>query len=293
MRAERLYPRQDLSHLTNLEVKVPPGKRLLHSDLLQKFIIGLALAGVWEAAADYIHHHIRHGQMLFPKFSATVITLGQLLGTAEFWSIIGLTVAVLLACFVIGAGLAFAFSALSITTRAGCNFLELVVPPMSSLPAVALISAAILAFKSNLTGTVFVVSQAVFWTVLAATHQGFTQVESVLKQVGQNYGLSNTAYVCKILVPAALGSIITGTRLGIARAFQAFVAVELVLGSVYGSGALGFFIAQAKNDYNPPLVYAGLFTIMIISFLIDYVAFGYIEKKTIIKWGIKNLDNKK
>ena len=116
MRAERLYPRQDLSHLANLEVKVPPVKRLLHSDLLQKIIIGLALAGAWEAAADYIHHHIRHGQMLFPKFSATVITLGQLLGTADFWSIIGLTIAVLLACFTIGAGLAFAFSALSITT---------------------------------------------------------------------------------------------------------------------------------------------------------------------------------
>jgi NitT/TauT family transport system permease protein len=293
MKVERIYQRQDLSHLANLEVKVPPGKRLLHSNLLQKLIIGLALAGTWESAATYIHNNIRHGNMLFPKFSDTVIILGQLLGTGDFWSIIGLTIAVLLACFAIGTMLAFAFSALSITTRAGCNFLELVVPPMSSLPAVALISAAILAFKSNLTGTVFVVSQAVFWTVLAAIHQGFTQVDSVLKQVGQNYGLSKTAYVFKILVPAALGSIITGTRLGISRAFQAFVAVELVLGSVYGNGALGFFIAQAKNDYNPPLVYAGLFTIMIISFLIDYVAFGYIEKRTIIKWGIKNIDNKK
>ncbi|MBX7147249.1 MAG: ABC transporter permease subunit [Alphaproteobacteria bacterium] len=263
-------------------------KQLFKSDTCQRLIILLIIGMIWQIFALYIHHNVRNGHLLFPTITETIEVFADLITTQEFIGKILLTIYILTYCFFIGSILAFIFSTISITSHIGRNVIELIAFPMSSLPAVALISAAILAFKSNFTGTVFVVSNAVFWTVLAATHAGFTHVPKTLKMVGQNYGLNPILQVFLILFPASLPSILTGLRLGISRAFQAFVAVELVLGSVSGKGALGFFIAEAKNNYQPPLVYAGLFAILFISWIIDAKLFGWIEKRTVIKWGMKN-----
>ncbi len=270
------------------EVHISPLNRFFKSDLFQRIVILAMIMLVWQGLALYIHSSIHNGNLLFPTIIDTMSELGKLLFTIEFLNQIWLTVLILAVCSVIGIILGFLFAGFSISTRIGYNFLELIAPPMSSLPAVALISAAILAFSSNLSSMIFVVSNAVFWTVLASTHAGFTHVPETLRRVGQNYGLSSINFVRYILFPAALPSILMGIRLGISRAFQAFVAVELVIGSVYGGGALGFFIAEAKNNYQPPLVYAGLFAIMLISYVLDNQLFGYIERKTIIKWGMKS-----
>jgi NitT/TauT family transport system permease protein len=263
-------------------------QRFLKSDAFQRMLILCAIMLLWQLLALYIHHNVHNGELLFPTITATLAELKRLLISIDFLKQIMLTVCILLLCAFIGIVFGFLFSAFSISTRIGFNFLELIAPPMSSLPAVALISAAILAFSSNLTSIIFVVSNAVFWTVLASTHAGFTHVPQTLRRVGQNYALSPIRFVRYILFPAALPAILMGIRLGISRAFQAFVAVELVIGSVYNGGALGFFIAEAKNNYQPPLVYAGLFTIMFISYILDNQLFGWIERRTIIKWGMKS-----
>ncbi len=266
----------------------PLWKKIIFSDVFQKMILLVMVLAVWQIVALLVHRYIHNGHLLFPTVNDTFSEMVQLFTSIDFWKKIGLTLAILGVCALIGIVFGFIFSALSIANRLAYNLLELLASPMSSLPAVALISAAILAFSSNLSSVIFVVSNAVFWTVLASTHAGFTHVSLILKRVGQNYGLSPLKLVRYVLFPAALPAILMGIRLGISRAFQAFVAVELVIGSVYGNGALGFFIAEAKNNYQPPLVYAGLFTIMIMSYILDSQLFGFIERKTIIKWGMKN-----
>jgi NitT/TauT family transport system permease protein len=262
--------------------------QFVHSNFLLKLFILLALIISWQLIALYIHKNVENGNLLFPTIVDTFSVWFGLLETGKFWGQIVLTFAVLALCSLIGIVLGFFVAAFCISTRIGHLFLEMVAPPMSSLPAVALISAAILAFTSNLSAMIFVVSNAVFWSVLSSTHAGFTHVPLTLRRVGKNYGLTNFGIVYYVLLPAALPAILTGIRIGIARAFQAFVAVELVLGAVYGEGALGFFIQEAKNSYQPPEVYAGLFTLMFISSVLDNQLFGLIERKTIVKWGMKS-----
>ncbi len=285
---DKLYTPVEQSKIHAQHISISWLRRFLKSDSFQRILILLSIMLIWQLIALYIHHNVHNGQLLFPTITETLSELKRLLFNIDFLKQIMLTVYILLLCAFIGITLGFLFSAFSISTRIGFNFLELVAPPMSSLPAVALISAAILAFSSNLSSIIFVVSNAVFWTVLASTHAGFTHVPQTLRRVGQNYALSSIGFVRHILFPAALPAILMGIRLGISRAFQAFVAVELVIGSVYGGGALGFFIAEAKNNYQPPLVYAGLFTIMFISYILDNQLFGWIERRTIIKWGMKS-----
>ena len=205
----------------------------------------------------------------------------------DFYMKFYLTLEVLVLCSVMGTILAFLCSFISLSSSWGRNGLELIAVPLASLPSVALISVAALAFKSNYTATVFVVTNSVFWTVLTATYAGFTHVPRVYKMVGQNYGLGVISLVTYVLLPAALPSILTGIRLGVSRAFQSLVAVEMVQGVITGKGALGYFISESKNNFDPPLVYAGLISILFLAWLIDNKFFGWLENRTIVRWGMK------
>ena len=63
-----------------------------------------------------------------------------------------------------------------------------------------------------------------------------------------------------ILIPAAFPSILTGLKIGWAFAWRTLIAAELVFGVSSGSGGLGWFIYENKNQLDIPNVFAGLFT---------------------------------
>ena len=55
-----------------------------------------------------------------------------------------------------------------------------------------------------------------------------------------------------------------------------------------GSGGLGWFIYENKNQLEIPNVFAGLFTVIVIGLLVENVIFRTIERKTVRKWGMQN-----
>ncbi|KAK3604009.1 hypothetical protein CHS0354_026808 [Potamilus streckersoni] len=293
-REDKFYQVLSTEQIGKINMQKPLLTRILNSSALQLFLLAILLVGLWEWGATYIHNNIQNGALLLPKASETFVQFGSMVyedifvqEESVFLKQIWLTTELLLLCTAIGVLAAFLTALVCVGSKLGRNILDLIVPPMSSLPSVALISVAILAFKTNMEATIFVVAQAVFWVVVASTYAGFMSVSKNLRFVGQNYGLNLFDYVFRILIPSASPGIITGIRLGIGRAFQSLVAIEMVMGSVSGHGALGFFIMDAKNQYNPPLVYAGLIAIMVIAWLIDNKLFGWLEQRTVIKWVAK------
>jgi NitT/TauT family transport system permease protein len=106
--------------------------------------------------------------------------------------------------------------------------------------------------------------------------------------VGKNYGLSNIAYVTKILIPGAFPSILTGMKIGWAFAWRTLIAAELVFGASSGSGGLGWYIFQNKNMLDIPNVFAGLLTVIIFGLLVENLIFKTVEKKTISRWGMQS-----
>ena len=127
--------------------------------------------------------------------------------------------------------------------------------------------------------------------VLAAvltTHSGFLSVSTTLRMVGRNYGLHGLSYVGRILIPAAFPSILTGLKIGWAFAWRTLIAAELVFGVSSGSGGLGWFIYENKNQLEIANVFAGLFTVIMIGLLVENVIFRTIEQRTVRKWGMQN-----
>lgn len=257
-------------------------ERLFDNAIVRKGLILVLLAVIWEIGARTLNN-----ELLFPTFLATLkalyhgLTGGALLN--RIWS----SLKVLLMGYGIGILLAGVFTAVGIASRIGTDFLETVTAMFNPLPAIALLPIALIWFGLGNGSLVFVLVHSVLWAVALNTHSGFLAVSQTQRMVGRNYGLSGFAYVTRILIPAAFPSILTGLKIGWAFAWRTLIASELVFGVSSGSGGLGWYIYENKNELDIPNVFAGLLTVILIGLLIENLVFRTLENHTVRKWGMQ------
>ncbi len=258
-------------------------ERIFNNAAVRKGILLLLLAAVWQTYATMLQN-----PLLFPKFSETFgafyenIMNGVLLQRGWF------SIKVLLMGYFSGMFLASVLTALAITSRVGNDLLETLTAMFNPLPAIALLPLALIWFGLGNGSLVFVLIHSVLWPVALNTHSGFLSVSQTMRMVGRNYGLAGPRYVMKILIPAAFPSILTGMKIGWAFAWRTLIAAELVFGVSSGSGGLGWFIYENKNQLEIANVFAGLFSVIIIGLVVENFIFRNIELKTVRKWGMQS-----
>ena len=258
-------------------------ERIFNNAAVRKGILLLLLATVWQTYSTVLEN-----PLLFPKFSETFgafyenIMNGVLLQRGWF------SIKVLLMGYFSGMFLASVLTALAITSRVGNDLLETLTAMFNPLPAIALLPLALIWFGLGNGSLVFVLIHSVLWPVALNTHSGFLSVSQTMRMVGRNYGLTGPRYVMKILIPAAFPNILTGMKIGWAFAWRTLIAAELVFGVSSGSGGLGWFIYENKNQLEIANVFAGLFSVIIIGLVVENFIFRNIELKTVRKWGMQS-----
>ena len=258
-------------------------ERIFNNAAVRKGLILLLLAVTWQ-----VYSSLLNNPLLFPKFSDTIaafyenIMNGVLLQRGWF------SIKVLLMGYAAGLFLAGTLTAFAITTRIGNDFLETLTSMFNPLPAIALLPLALIWFGLGNGSLVFVLIHSVLWPVALNTHSGFMSVSQTMRMVGRNYGLTGPRYVAKILIPAAFPNILTGMKIGWAFAWRTLIAAELVFGVSSGSGGLGWFIYENKNQLEIANVFAGLFSVIIIGLVVENFIFRNIELKTVRKWGMQS-----
>ena len=175
----------------------------------------------------------------------------------------------------------------AVMSRIGSDFLSTMTAMFQPLPAISLLPLAMLWFGLGIPSLVFVTVHSVLWAVALSTHTGFLSVSQNLRMVGRNYGLPTIPYVFKILVPAALGSILTGMKVGWAFAWRTLIGAELVFGAASGRGGLGWMIYEKSNNLETAYVFAGLFAVILIGLLVENLVFRNVEISTLQKWGMQ------
>jgi NitT/TauT family transport system permease protein len=257
--------------------------RLADNGVFRKTVLLLALAALWEVYARWLNNGL-----LFPTFTDTVRALwqGTLTGRIPYAAMT--SIKVLLQGY--GLGLVFAglLTALASATRVGADLLETLTSMFNPLPSIALLPLAMIWFGFGDGSIVFVLVHAVLWAVALNTHSGFRGVSPTWRMVGRNYGLSQMAYVFRILIPGAFPSILTGLKIGWAFAWRTLIAAELVFGASSGGGGLGWFIFENKNGLQIASVFAGLLTVILFGLFVENVIFRTIERNTIQRWGMQS-----
>ena len=261
---------------TVVEVSLTPLQKLWRNNVFRKSLVLILLAVIWEVYARTLDN-----ELLFPTFVNTVLALVSGIGSGDIVQSAKFSLGLLLQGFIAGVVLAGLLTAFASVSRIGADFLETLTAMFNPLPSIALLPLALIWFGLDNGSVIFVLIHAVVWAVALNTHSGFRGISNTLRMVGQNYGLSRTAYVFKILVPAALPSILTGLKIGWAFSWRTLIAAELVFGASGNSGGLGWFIFVNKNELLIPNVFAGLLTIILLGLFVDNLIFRQLEARTV------------
>jgi NitT/TauT family transport system permease protein len=265
-----------------LEAPLPPAKRIFAQAWFRKSLIALVLVILWEGAARAVNN-----DLLLPTFSATLSAFVQGILSGELLQKTAVSMSVLLRGYALGVACAFVLTSLAVSSRIGRDLLTMLTAMFNPLPSIALLPLALLWFGLGTGSLLFVLVHAVLWPLALNTYSGFQAVPATLRMTGRNYGLTGLRHVLLILVPAALPSILAGLRVGWAFAWRTLIAAELVFGASSGSGGLGWYIFENRNELYTDRVFAGLAAVIVIGLLIEHLVFDTLERVTVRRWGVQ------
>jgi NitT/TauT family transport system permease protein len=265
-----------------VERPLSPWEKFYNNGAARKTVLLGVLALIWEIYARWLNN-----PLLFPTFSDTIEALVTAIASGEIPRAASYSIIMLLKGYVLGLALAVLLTAFASAGRIGADLLETLTAMFNPLPSIALLPLALIWFGLGDGSIIFVLVHAVLWSVALNMHAGFRAVSPILKMVGQNYGLSKPAYVTRILLPGAFPSILTGLKVGWAFAWRTLIAAELVFGVSSGSGGLGWYIFEQKNQLSIPNVFAGLLTVILFGLLVENLVFRTIENVTVRRWGMQ------
>ena len=259
-----------------------PWDKIRENGMLRKAALLAAMALAWEVYARYLNN-----PLLLPTFSATVTALAKSILSGELPRAAIYTMVMLLKGYAAGLAMAALLTAFATMSRIGADLLETLTAMFNPLPSIALLPLALIWFGLGEGSVIFVLIHAVLWAVALNTFAGFRAVSPTWRMVGQNYGLSKFSYIARILIPGAFPSILTGLKVGWAFAWRTLIAAELVFGVSSGSGGIGWFIFERKNQLLIADVFAGLLTVILFGLLVENLIFKTIEKRTVRRWGMQ------
>ena len=130
---------------------------------------------------------------------------------------------------------------------------------------------------------VLLVAFAAAFPIVLNTWTGVKAVKEIWIRAAQAMGAADHQLFWKIVLPSALPYVLTGLRLGLARAWRVLVAVEMLTSVRLG---LGWLIFGAREFLNTDVMLAGIAVIGIVGLLLEKLVFHQIEQSTIVRWGM-------
>ena len=281
-RPERVVTLDAMGAVGDVARPLTPVERIMNITAVRRLLVLVVLAVAWEAYARFTAN-----PLLFPSLSDTIEAFWEAAVRGPLLDRTLTSLQVLAGGYALGLAIAAVFTTVAVSTRIGTDLLSTLTAMFNPLPAIALLPLALLWFGLGAKSLIFVIIHSVLWAVALNTHSGFMSVSPTLRMAGQNCGLRGLRYVALLLVPAAFPSILTGLKIGWAFAWRTLIAAELVFGVSSGSGGLGWFIFENRNQLEVANVFAGLTTVIIIGLLVESVIFRTIEIRTVRKWGMQ------
>jgi NitT/TauT family transport system permease protein len=151
------------------------------------------------------------------------------------------------------------------------------------IPSLAWVPVFILWFGLGDTVSILIVFYAALFPMLLNAWSGVRAVNPLWLRAAAAMGADERALFWKVIVPGASPFIIAGLRQALLRAFIAVIGAEMIAASDWG---LGWVIFDAKEFLNTDVMLAALIVIGGIGFALERLAFGALERATVVRWGM-------
>jgi NitT/TauT family transport system permease protein len=154
---------------------------------------------------------------------------------------------------------------------------------LQALPSICWLPLAMLWFGLTDKAIVFVVIMGAVLSISLATADGIRNTPPLFLDAAKTMGAAGFQLYFRVIVPAALPSIISGMKLGWSFAWRSLMAGELL----YNGLGIGFLLTMGRELNDMSQVIAVMLVIVLIGLLVDFLVFTPIERTIRERWGLQ------
>jgi ABC-type nitrate/sulfonate/bicarbonate transport system permease component len=203
--------------------------------------------------------------VILPPPGAVFARLFQQFGTAQYWDAFATTLFRLFAGFSIAVLLGVSLGLAATGSRTAEALLKPLVRVLAPLPKVALYPAMILILGFDHASKITLVTADALFPILLATYQGTAAVEPKLVWSARAAGTSQRAALFKIVLMAAMPSVLTGCRIGLIISCIVVFLAEMIT----STDGLGYLLVRAGRNFQTVDMFVPLISISILGLTLN------------------------
>lgn len=166
------------------------------------------------------------------------------------------------------------------------SFIDTLITIAHPLPGLALLPLIIIWFGAGSYAVLAIVIHSALWPLLLNLNTGFSSVPEIYTDIGKNMGLTKSQISLEIKLRFCASYLISGLKIGWARAWRAFISAEMVFGALGNKGGLGWYLLNQRTFMKTDGLFAGIFVIIFLGIVIEDGLFAFLEQHTTKKWGM-------
>jgi len=245
---------------------------------LRRLAQGLAVPAVLLALWAGLAAANRLPEQILPAPAAVWAALLDSAASGDLWSNTLISLERVFEGFALGALGGLVLGALLGLSERCRIFLDPLFMFLAQVPTLGWIPLLILALGVDESMKVTIIAWASFIPVVLNVHQGIRDVPGSLRELARVLTFDRWYSVTRVVLPAAVPSIFTGLREGLANAWQTMVAAELFA----SSEGLGYLISMGRQLFQLDLVLAMVLVLGLVGLLVNG-ALGLAEQR-LLRW---------
>lgn len=226
---------------------------------IASIVLPLSLLLIWQ----YISYTGYVSQLFLPSPAKIVKTFISLFVEKEFLLHILTSLKRVLTGFVIGATIGFFFGMLMGLSRTAEKLFAPFFHVVRQVPIIGWIPLIIMWFGTSELSRDVVITVAAIYPLTLNTFAGVRSVPKKYIELASVYGYKKLTLIRKVIIPAALPSIITGINLSLGMSWAILMAAELFIQTRIG---IGTRIQSGREKFDLALVIAGIITVGALGF---------------------------
>jgi ABC-type nitrate/sulfonate/bicarbonate transport system permease component len=149
------------------------------------------------------------------------------------------------------------------------RWLDYIVSPLFEavrfVAPIAWVPFAALWFGTGIGGPILIIFAGAFPPCLINAYRGARHVDRHLIEAAQTLGADDRTIIFKVLLPAAMPSIVAGLRVSAGLGWQSLIGAELIV----VSAGIGYLMVQGQSNLNTAIVMSGMIAIGLVGVAID------------------------
>ena len=239
-------------------------EELVLPDWLLGWIVPVGSLVLWELLA-------RTGVLppnWLPAPTSVARTIYEMGAAGDLWKHVGITLARVLAGFLIGAAAGTLLGALTGYVKIARKLLDPMLQSLRSVPSIAWVPLFLLWLGIQETSKIALISLGAFFPVYLNLSVAVRDVDPKLLEIGRLYRLSTLEMIRRLILPAVLPQYIVGLRSGLGLAWMFVVAAEL-LGA---SSGIGYLMVDGQMTGRAAIILASIILFAVCGKVTDWIA---------------------